>query len=137
MSRDPRYTKLLNDKRWKELRAWKLRQTGGYCEKCLAEGWKDLQAVGIDVHHKVPVETGRTEQEMERLCYDPNNLQVLCVKHHIQAHQELRSFDRENVQANKQRKRDMFMQRNDPNYCKPETEKQGNSKETENGKNIQ
>ena len=72
---------------------------------------------------------------MERLAYDVNNVRLLCVACHIKTHQEMHSFDRENVQANKQRKRDMFMQRNDPNYmaptdddCKPTTDIQPISK---------
>ena len=122
MSRDPRYQKLLNSKRWKMIRAEYLRQHP-LCERCQREGF--IRSA-IDVHHRVPVETGKTEQEMERLAYnlDGNNLEALCIPCHIKTHQEMHSFDRENVQANKKRKRDMFMQRNDPNYkppdgCKP------------------
>lgn len=122
MSRDPRYQKLLNSKRWKMIRADYLRQHP-LCERCQREGF--IRSA-IDVHHRVPVETGKTEQEMELLAYnlDGNNLEALCIQCHINTHQEMHSFDRENVQANKQRKRDMFMQRNDPNYkppddCKP------------------
>ena len=68
---------------------------------------------------------------MEYLAYNVggNNLEALCIPCHIKTHQEMKSFDRENVQANKQRKRDMFLQRNDPNYvastdddCKPTTD---------------
>lgn len=55
---------------------------------------------------------------MEYLAYNlgGNNLEALCIPCHIKTHQEMRSFNRENVQANKCRKRNMFMQRNDPNY---------------------
>ncbi len=119
MSRDKRYQRLLNSKRWKIIRAEYLRQHP-LCERCLREGFV---CSAIDVHHRVPVETGKTEQEMEYLAYNigGNNLEALCIPCHIKTHQEMHSFDRENVQANKQRKREMFMQRNDPNYRKPDT----------------
>ena len=116
MSRDPRYQRLLNSKQWRELRAWKMKQVNGYCEMCMAEGWYDLQAAGVDVHHILPVETAKTEAEMARLCFDPNNLQVLCVKHHIMVHQQMKSHKKEMVAENKQRARQRFMEANDPNY---------------------
>ena len=133
MSRDPRYQKLLNDRRWKELRRSYLQQHP-LCERCQREGFV---TAAVDVHHKTPVEQGRTEHEMEYLAYNVggNNLEALCIPCHIKTHQEMHSFDRENVQANKQRKRDIFMQRNDPNYvaptdddCKPTTDIQPISK---------
>ena len=113
MSRDKRYQRLLNDKRWQEVKRIVCQRTYGLCERCREEGFI---TPGVDCHHIVPVETGRTEQEMERLAYDANNVRLLCVACHIKTHQELRSFNRENVQANKQRKRAIFLQRNDPNY---------------------
>lgn len=118
MSRDPRYQKLLNSKRWLEVKAIVWKRAQGLCERCKEEGiiTGSLQSQ-LDCHHIVPVETGRTEMEMERLAYDVSNVRLLCVACHIKTHQEMHSFDRENVQANKQRKRDMFMQRNDPNYA--------------------
>ena len=113
MSRDTRYQKLLNHKRWAEVKRIVWQRTNGLCERCREEGFI---TPGVDCHHIVPVESGRTEQEMERLAYDVSNVRLLCVACHIKTHQEMHSFDRENVQANKQRKRAMFMQRNDPNY---------------------
>ena len=142
MSRDQRYQKLLNSKRWKMIRAEYLRQHP-LCERCRREGIAagvlpdGYITSAVDVHHKTPVERGRTEQEMEWLAYNMggNNLEALCIPCHIKTHQEMHSFDKENVQANKQRKRDMFMQRNDPNYhptnddeCKPMTDIQPISK---------
>ena len=113
------------------------------CERCRREGIAagvlpdGYVTSAVDVHHKTPVERGRTPQEMEWLAYNlgGNNLEALCIPCHIKTHQEMHSFDKENVQANKQRKRDMFMQRNDPNYhptnddeCKPMTDIQPISK---------
>lgn len=114
MSRDPRYQRLLNDKRWwgeggVKVQVW--RRAGGLCEEC----HRVIVGQG-DCHHVIPVETGRTIQEMERLCYDVNNVRLLCVPCHIAVHVALRSHTHENVQERKQQKRIDFMRRNDPNF---------------------
>jgi hypothetical protein len=108
----------LNSKRWKELRAWKLAQTQGYCEICYAEGWRGIDALAVDIHHKVPVESviDQGEAAMARVCYDPNNLMALCVRHHCEIHQQAGSHTKEAVNERKQKKRIGFLQRNDPNY---------------------
>ena len=99
MSRDKNYQHLLNSKRWKQLRQWKLEQNP-LCELCEREG-KVVSA--IDVHHKVPVESARTPDEMERLAFDPNNLQALCIPCHAKVHREARSHTR---RSHEQRERD-------------------------------
>ena len=53
---------------------------------------------------------------MERLCYDVNNIRLLCIPCHIKTHQEMRSHTKEKVAENKARKRELFRQRNDPNW---------------------
>jgi 5-methylcytosine-specific restriction endonuclease McrA len=113
MSRDPRYQRLLNDKRWKLLRAEVFRRTNGLCELCLKEG---IYKPGVDVHHIRPVEQAKTVQEMERLAYNPANCQLLCVEHHIKVHQSMRTHCKEKVKENKARARRRFMEANDPNY---------------------
>ena len=113
MSRDPRYQRLLNDKQWKMLRAEVFRRAGGLCEQCKKEGF--IRA-GVDVHHIRPVETGRTIQEMEQLCYDVGNCQLLCIECHIKVHQEMRTHTKEKVRENKARARQRFLEANDPNY---------------------
>ena len=113
MSRDPRYQRLLNDKRWKLLRAEVFRRANGLCELCKAEGFI---TPGVDVHHIKPVETGRTVQEMERLAYNPNNCQLLCVACHIKVHQDMRTHTKEKVKENKERAHRRFLEMNDPNY---------------------
>ena len=112
MSRDPRYQRLLNDRRWKELRRSYLQQHP-LCERCQREGFV---TAAVDVHHKTPVESAKTEQEMERLAYNPANLEALCIPCHIKTHQEAKSHTREKVQENKARARRRFMEANDPNY---------------------
>ena len=101
MSRDPRYQRLLNSKRWKMLRQEYLR-AHPLCERCKAEGYVRS---AIDVHHKVPVESAHTLQEMEALCYDWNNLQALCIPCHAKTHKDERSHSK---QAHRQREDDRF-----------------------------
>jgi hypothetical protein len=67
------------------------------------------------------VETGRTVQEMERLAYNPNNCQMLCIPCHIKVHQDMRTHTKEKVKENKERARQRFMEMNDPNYNNQET----------------
>ena len=90
MSRDKNYQHLLNSKRWKQLRQWKLEQNP-LCELCSRE---DKVVSAIDVHHITPVESARTPDEMEQLCFNPNNLQALCISCHAKVHREARSHTR-------------------------------------------
>lgn len=113
MSRDPRYQRLLNDKRWKLLRAEVFRRANGLCELCKAEGFI---TAGVDVHHIKPVEQAKTVQEMERLAYNPANCQLLCIPCHIKVHQDMRTHTKEKVKENKERARQRFLEMNDPNY---------------------
>lgn len=118
MSRDPRYQRLLNSKRWKMIRAAYLREHP-LCERCQREGFITS---AVDVHHKTPVESGRTPQEMEYLAFNMggNNLEALCIPCHIKTHQEARSHTKEKVRENKERARQRFLEANDPNYQPPE-----------------
>jgi 5-methylcytosine-specific restriction endonuclease McrA len=93
---------------------WKRAQ--GLCERCKAEGFI---TPGVDVHHIKPVETAKTMQEMERLAYNPNNCQLLCIACHIKVHQDMRTHTKEKVKENKERARRRFMEMNDPNYEPP------------------
>ena len=99
MSRDKNYQHLLNSKRWQKLRRWKLEQTP-LCELCSHEG-KVVSAV--DVHHITPVETARSFDEMEQICFEPTNLQALCISCHAKVHKEARSHTRS---LHEQRERD-------------------------------
>ena len=116
MSRDKRYQKLLNSPRWKNIRRAYLQQHP-LCERCEREGYVRS---AVDVHHKKPVESAKTEQEMERLAYDVNNIRLLCVPCHVKTHQEMRSHTKEKVAENRARARRRFMEANDPNYKEEE-----------------
>jgi len=116
MSRDPRYQKLLNDKRWKMLRAAVFRRTNGLCEMCLKEGFI---TPGVDVHHIRPVEQAKTVEGpdgMRARCYDPSNVMLLCVPCHIKVHQEMGSHTAKYHKENYKKARNRFMEQNDPNY---------------------
>jgi 5-methylcytosine-specific restriction endonuclease McrA len=116
MSRDKRYQKLLKDKRWKLLRAAVFRRTNGLCEMCLKEGFI---TPGVDVHHIRPVEQAKTVEGpdgMRARCYDPNNVMLLCVEHHIKVHQDMGSHTAKYHKENYKKARNRFMEQNDPNY---------------------
>lgn len=107
MSRDPRYQKLLNSKRWKELRRQYL-QSHPLCERCEAEGYVRS---AIDLHHITPVETGKTKQEMERLAFDTNNLRALCIPCHIATHKEMGKGTKANRKEREEQRQARWMER--------------------------
>ena len=85
MARDPRYQRLLNSKRWKELRVAML-QAHPLCQECEREGYVRSS---IDCHHIRPISSAMSIQEMERLCFDPHNIQCLCIPCHIKVHKAM------------------------------------------------
>lgn len=125
MSRDKRYQKLLNSPRWAEVKRIVWQRAGGLCERCKREGFI---TAGVDCHHKTPVESANPDdpKAMERLAYDVNNIELLCVPCHIKTHQELRSHYAETVKERKELKRRRFLEENDPNY---ESNKETNQKD--------
>ena len=121
MSRDKRYQKLLNSKRWMEVKRLVWQRAGGLCERCkrdgIAERGVPYITPGVDCHHKIPVESAKTEQEMERLAYDwRNNIELLCVACHIKTHQEMRSHKADKVAENKRRGAERRASWLDPHY---------------------
>ena len=86
MSRDKRYQALLNSKRWAETKRAVWLRAKGLCEECAKQGYV---RAGRDCHHIVPVESGKTIQEMERLCFDTNNIRLVCVPCHVAIHKEM------------------------------------------------
>ena len=129
MSRSKRYQKLLNSKRWAEVKRIVWKRAGGLCERCRREGIAagvlpdGYITPGVDCHHKIPVESANPDilGEMERLAYNPDNVELLCVPCHIRTHQEMRSHSKEKVAENKQRARRRFLEANDPNYNNQQT----------------
>ena len=103
MSRNKDYQRLLNSKRWKQLRLEYLR-AHPLCEDCKQEGFV---CAAVDVHHVVPCESAKSFGEMVQLCYDPNNLRALCIPCHIKVHQQSKSHTTE---GHKQREADRLEQ---------------------------
>lgn len=56
------------------------------CERCEADG---KVRAAVDIHHRQPIAASMSVAEMERLCYDWNNLQALCVPCHVATHKEM------------------------------------------------
>lgn len=122
MSRSKAYQRLLNSKRWAEVKRKVWQRAGGLCERCkrdgIAERGVPYITPGVDCHHIVPVESANPDdpKAMERLAYDVNNIELLCIPCHIKTHQEMHSHRKEKVAENKARARRRFMEANDPNY---------------------
>ena len=120
MSRDPRYQRLLNSKRWMKVKRQVWQRASGLCERCkrdgIAERGVPYITPGVDCHHKIPVESAKTEQERERLAYDVNNIELLCIPCHIKTHQEMRSHKADKVAENKRRGAERRASWLDPNY---------------------
>ena len=78
--------KIYNSLGWKKLRnAYFMEHP--LCEMCLAENV--LHPVPTaEIHHKIPISTGKDEWAMKALCYDPNNLMALCTYHHHKIHKK-------------------------------------------------
>jgi len=85
MTKNKNYNKLIHQNRWLQLRRHVL-TAHPICQRCEAEG---RLAPATEVHHIVPCETALGEREMERLMFDPANLQALCHDCHVKTHIEL------------------------------------------------
>ena len=131
MSRSKAYQRLLNSKRWAEVKRKVWQRAGGLCERCkrdgIAERGVPYITPGVDCHHIVPVESANPDdpQAMERLAYDVSNIELLCVACHIKTHQEMRSHTKEKVAENKARARRRFLEANDPNYKEEDNDDTG------------
>lgn len=128
--RRPEHQALYNSKEWHELKRFTFQRTGGLCERCIEEGKAagipdGYITPGVDCHHIVPWETGRTMEEVKRLFFDRNNIRLLCIPCHIKTHQELRSHTKEKVAERKAQRRSRFMERNDPNYGRDNERQEG------------
>lgn len=77
------YRKLINSRRWRRLRTAELARHP-LCADCAAEGYV---TAATEVHHLVPVESGRDEAHRAALAYDPANLMALCAGCHRRRHE--------------------------------------------------
>lgn len=81
------YQDIYQDKRWKRLVAWKLKEKPT-CERCTSLG---LTSATKEVHHKIPFDWGRDDEEKETLAFDYDNLESLCTPCHNIRHIELKN----------------------------------------------
>lgn len=107
MSKDANYNRLIQAKRWKELRKRKLTDNP-LCEDCMAAG---LIEPATEVHHVQPAENARSVEEMAMLMYDYNNLKSLCHACHQLEHVKLKSRSKESVKENAARNTERFKKR--------------------------
>ena len=91
MAKDEAYKRLIQDKRWRQLRRAKLSETP-LCERCTKEG---RVRAATEVHHVVPIESAISEAEKRRLAYDFSNLQSLCRECHTKTHTEMGSRNKD------------------------------------------
>lgn len=76
------YSKLYNSQHWKNLRNWYWRHHP-LCEDCMLAG---RTTPGEEVHHLVPISTGKTLEEKYALLLDEDNLRTLCKECHLKIH---------------------------------------------------
>lgn len=87
------YNRLINSNRWRAIRAQQLAEHP-FCELCAKKGVY-YQTGATEVHHIVPIDSARTEEEAERLAYSPDNLSSLCRACHSKLHTAERSHSKE------------------------------------------
>ena len=107
MSKDANYIRMINSKRWLQLRKKKL-SAQPLCEDCKRSG---IIEPATEVHHVVPCETARSVKDMEGLMFDYNNLRSLCHDCHVITHKAMKSHSREAMQANVKATNDRFISR--------------------------
>ena len=87
------YKRLIGSADWRRVRAQQLAEHP-FCELCAKKGVY-YQTGATEVHHIIPVDSARTEEEAERLAYSPSNLMSLCHKCHSDLHKAERSHSKE------------------------------------------
>lgn len=88
MAHSKLYVKLMNSKEWRELRVRKIR-ANPLCEQCLKKGYITSARA---VHHIIPVESGKSEQECRDLAFRYSNLMSVCFACHSEIHKTQRSY---------------------------------------------
>lgn len=76
--------KIYNSQKWKKLRNAYIKEFP-LCQSCLEKG---KIVPGEEIHHVIRFLTGQTQQEIEALAYDWNNLKTLCRSCHKAAHRK-------------------------------------------------
>lgn len=88
MSQKQDKARIYSSKEWHTLREAKL-EANPLCERCMEQGYVVSARC---VHHKVPIETARSYEEMKRLAFcSLSELQSLCYQCHSDIHKAMRS----------------------------------------------
>jgi len=83
------HSAVYNTDTWRKLRINYL-MVHPICEQC-------KNALAIDVHHKTEISTGRNEQEMKQIGFNPDNLMSLCKECHKTIHNNtINDWNRQN-----------------------------------------
>lgn len=80
------YQKIYQDRRWKLIRQFMLREHP-LCQECEK---KNRVTPATQVHHVIPFDTGRNQKEVESLAFDLDNTMTVCDECHAAIHQNLR-----------------------------------------------
>lgn len=107
MSRNHEYVRLINSRRWRELRALKL-HADPLCEECRRQG---RLVPATEVHHIIPVETASSPDGMRSLMFQYANLRSLCHVCHAEAHRLLHSHSKASVKENNHRAAQRFREK--------------------------
>lgn len=118
MAHSKLYVQLMNSREWRELREAKLQQNP-LCERCQAQGYVTAARC---VHHLVPVESGRTEDDCRRLAFQFTNLQSLCFQHHAEIHKAEHSHSREAHQKRASDRLAQWIKQHEPGRSESENE---------------
>lgn len=84
---------IYQDKRWIRLRNY-IRKETPLCYDCEVLG---ITKLGDEVHHIIPWETGKNQEEKERLAFDIDNLVHLCSSCHHKRHNQLRGWIKKHI----------------------------------------
>lgn len=95
---------IYNSREWAELRIRKM-QANPICELCEAEGHV---AASQCVHHIHPIEKSSSIQEMRMWAFKWENLQSLCLHHHIEVHKQAGANRKENVAERRQMRQERW-----------------------------
>lgn len=105
MRKDSRYYRMIQSKRWRELRAAKL-NVNPLCEVCRSKG---LFVSATEVHHMTPCESAVSDEQMEELMFSWSNLQSLCHSCHQEEHRHLMSRSREEIRRRNAARTERFV----------------------------
>lgn len=105
---------IYNSREWHELRVQKLR-ANPLCERCAEMGREKTGHEWVRaaqcVHHRIPIETATTLDDMRRLAFTWGNLVSLCNECHAEVHREERSHTKAAIKEREQQRQQRWHDR--------------------------